>query len=234
MQNLEKLEKIIGYEFKDQSILKQSITHSSYANDYYNDKTLGNERLEFLGDAILDMVIGAELFKRYPKEQEGFLSKLRSEIVCEDALANVAKSLGINQFLLLGHGESTSGKERPSTISDMIEAIIAAVYVDGGIDKAIGVVYTLLSDTIEKGCRGELPKDYKSELQEYLQANGKKLPTYKILKSSGPDHDKLYTAGVFEDDVLLGEGEGKTKKEAEGNAAKEALKHTEEKCILKD
>ena len=230
-----KLEEIIGYSFKDKKILEQALTHSSYANDYLRNSALGNERLEFLGDAIIDMVIGAELFSRFPDKQEGFLSKLRSEMVCEDALANAAIQFGINEYLKLGRGEEQKGgRQRHSLISDMMEAIVAAVFVDGGIDKSTEVVYKLLGDTIERGCRGELPKDYKSDLQEYFQSKGKKIPSYKILDESGPDHNKVFKVGVYEDNVLIGEGQGKSKKEAEGNAAKAALMHTEEKCISKD
>lgn len=235
MNDIHELEKIIGYKFKNIKLLEQAVTHSSYANDHYRNASLGNERLEYLGDAIIDFVIGAELFDRFPNEQEGFLSKQRSEIVCEDALAKVAVEYKIKDFLLLSKGEEhKGGRERPSIISDMIEAIVAAVYVDGGYENAKKVVFNLLGDTLERGCRGELPKDYKSELQEYYQSIGNKVPNYKILGESGPDHDKIFTAGVYENDVLIGEGKGKTKKEAESNAAKAALAKTEEQCISKD
>jgi len=229
MNTIDEFEKIIGYKFKNEAILETALTHSSYANDYLGDPTLGNERLEFLGDAILDMVVGSELFIRFPKEQEGFLSKLRSEIVCEEALANAALSLGLNEYLRLGKGEELKGgRKRHSTISDMLEAIIAAVYMDGGIEESIKVVHTLIDGTIEKGCKGELPRDFKTELQELYQKEGKPTPNYKILEDFGPDHDKTFVAGVYEQNQLIAKGQGKTKKEAESSAAHAALQHMEE------
>lgn len=226
--DLSNFEKITGYEFKDRSILETALTHSSYANDYLGNPDLGNERLEFLGDAILDAVVGAELFKRFPEKQEGFLSKLRSEIVCEEALAMAALELGLNEYLLLGKGEEQKGgRKRHSIIADMIEAVIAAVYVDGGTENAIAVIHRIMDPTIEKGCRGELSTDYKTDLQEHFQKLGKPTPVYKIIDEYGPDHDKSFVAGVFEDNALIGKGVGKTKKEAESNAAHAALTNME-------
>lgn len=224
MREIEEVELILDYEFADESILSRALTHSSYANDYLGNSELSNERLEFLGDAILDMVVGAELFMRFPEKQEGFLSKLRSEIVCEETLASVALAKGLNNYLRLGKGEEQKGgRERHSIISDMMEALIAAVYVDGGILKAFEVVHTLMDSVIEKGCEGKLPKDSKTELQEYMQKKSGDSPVYRIIGESGPDHDKLFTAQVSAGGRVLGEGSGHAKKEAEAAAAKDAL-----------
>lgn len=232
MQYVAETEKIIGYKFRDESYLVQALTHSSYANDYLGDAKLGNERLEFLGDAILDMVVGLELFNRFGEKQEGFLSKLRSEIVCEESLANAALALGLNNYLKLGKGEeSKGGRIRHSLIADMVEAVIAAVFLDAGDDGyrcAAAVVHRIMDETIEKGCTGQLPKDSKTELQEHCQKKGKPLPVYRIIAEDGPAHDKTFTAGVFLEDVQIGVGKGKTKKEAEAAAAKAAIGHTEE------
>ena len=224
-QSIEEVERIIGYTFKDKKILLTGLTHSSYANDYLGSSTKSNERLEFLGDAILDMVVGAELFKRFPEKQEGFLSKLRAEIVCTEALAHVALYYKLNDYMLLGKGEEAKGgRTRHSIISDLVEALIAAVYVDGGIENAINTVHKLMDYTIERGCENRLPFDYKSKLQEECQKNGGSAPDYEILKEEGPDHDKTFTAGVFLKGKEIARGRGKTKKEAEANAAREALK----------
>ena len=229
MQYIEEVEKRIGYVFRDKSYLVQALTHSSYANDFLGDSKLGNERLEFLGDAILDMVVGLELFNRFEEKQEGFLSKLRSEIVCEQSLANAALALELNRYLKLGKGEeSKGGRDRHSIIADMVEAVIAAVFLDGGYDAAFGVVHRIMDETIEKGCSGQLPRDSKTELQEYCQKRGKKLPVYRILGEEGPAHDKTFTAGVFLGEEQIGTGKGKTKKEAEAAAAKAAIVHAEE------
>lgn len=223
---LEEVEEKLNYRFSDKTLLSEALTHSSYANDYLGNSELSNERLEFLGDAILDFVVGYELFTRFPEKQEGFLSKLRSEIVCESSLAEVAVSMGLNEYLRLGRGEeSKGGRTRHSIISDMIESLIAAVFVDGGYEKAFAVVHTLMDSTIERGCAGELPKDYKTELQEYCQKNGKNTPSYKIVGETGPDHEKIFTAAAFIGGKQVGIGDGKSKKEAEAASARDAMSH---------
>lgn len=219
-----KAEEIIGYRFKDILLLETAFTHSSYANDYLGDYRISNERLEFLGDAILDMVVGAELYMRFPDQQEGFLSKLRAEIVCEETLACAAKELKLYEFLKLGRGEEANGgRTRNSILSDMVEAVIASVYVDGGIEASMRVVHNIMDSYIDKGCAGLLPKDSKTLLQEYFQKQGGELPVYKMISSEGPDHDKTFVYGVYLKGVELGRGVGKSKKEAESKAAKAVL-----------
>ncbi len=224
-KSIEEVEKILGYTFKDKNILFTGLTHSSYANDYLGSSFKGNERLEFLGDAILDMVVSAEIYKRFPEKQEGFLSKLRAEIVCTEALANVADHFKLNEYMLMGKGEEVKGgRYRHSITSDLVEALIAAVYVDGGIENAVKTVHKLMDYTIDRGCKNLLPFDYKSRLQEQCQKNGGAMPEYRIIGEEGPDHDKTFTAAVFVEGKELATGKGKTKKEAEALAASGALK----------
>lgn len=222
------IEKLIGHTFKDQNLLKTALTHSSYANDYYGNKNLSNERLEFLGDAFLDAIVGDILFKRFPDVDEGVLTKLRAEIVCEKALGNAAIKMGLNEFLLVGKGEShKDSKNKLSLVSDMVEAILAAVYLDSSPDKAIDelkkVAQNILGETIELACNGKLQIDTKTTLQEHCQAKGITDIRYKIVNESGPDHNKSFTAEVYINGHPAGRGEGKSKKEAEANAASMAL-----------
>ena len=222
--SIKEVEAILGYVFKDKNILVTGLTHSSYANDYLGSSTKGNERLEFLGDAILDMVISADLYDRFPEKQEGFLSKLRAEIVCTEALAEVAEHFKLNEYMLMGKGEEAKGgRYRHSITSDLVEALIAAVYMDGGFANAQRIVHRLMDNTVEKGCRNMLPSDSKTKLQERCQKNGGEAPVYRIIKEEGPDHDKTFTAGVFIGGEQIAEGVGKTKKEAESAAAADAL-----------
>ncbi len=222
--SIEEVEAILGYVFKDKNILVTGLTHSSYANDYLGSSTKGNERLEFLGDAILDMVISADLYDRFPEKQEGFLSKLRAEIVCTEALAEVAEHFKLNEYMLMGKGEEAKGgRYRHSITSDLVEALIAAVYMDGGFENAQRIVHRLMDNTVEKGCRNMLHSDSKTKLQERCQKNGGEAPVYRIIKEEGPDHDKTFTAGVFIGGKQIAEGVGKTKKEAESAAAADAL-----------
>ena len=229
-KSIEEVENILGYCFKNKNLLVTGLTHSSYANDYLGSSTKGNERLEFLGDAILDMVVGAYLYDRFPEKQEGFLTKLRAEIVCTEALAEVADYFKLNEYMLLGKGEEVKGgRYRHSITSDLVEALIAAVYVDGGIAAATAVIYRLMARTIEKGCNEMLPIDYKTKLQEECQRSGGEAPVYRIVREEGPDHDKTFTAAVYSDGKELAKGVGKSKKEAESMAASEALRKMEEK-----
>ena len=226
-------EKIIGYEFKDKQLLERALTHSSYANDYLGDSRKGNERLEFLGDAVLDAVMALELYKRLPDKDEGYLTKLRAEIVCETALGNAAMKTGLNDLIMLGRGEDLKGgRSRLSIVSDAAEAVIAAVFLDGGAGAAAELVMRLLEDTMQAAINGDLPADYKTELQVYCQKHGHQSIRYEITDEHGPDHDKSFTAAVHIDGRLLGTGEGHTKKQAQAQAAKSALRHLEEERVL--
>ena len=230
---IDDIEKVIGYRFRDEALLTTALTHSSYANDLLGDPAKGNERLEFLGDAILDAVVGYELFRRFPDKNEGFLTKLRAEIVCESALSAAAVSAGLNGFLRLGKGEEQKGgRNRPSLVADAAEAFIAAVFLDGGIKPAAQVIDRLLGSTIEAAALGELPSDYKTDLQVYCQKNGKPEIKYEIIDSHGPDHAKVFTAAVSIDGKRMGTGVGHTKKQAQVQAAKDALRALEENSAL--
>jgi len=222
------IEKLIGHTFNNKELLKTALTHSSYANDVYGDKTRSNERLEFLGDAFLDATIGQLLFERFPEKDEGFLTKLRADIVCEKALGNAAIKLGLNEYLLLGKGEELKGsKTRLSIVSDSVEAILAAVYLDTRPEEALlelrKVVLNILGETIELACSGKLQIDSKTTLQEHCQAKGITDIRYEIVDESGPDHDKSFTAEVYINGKPFGRGTGKSKKEAEALAAQKAL-----------
>lgn len=187
-----------------------------------------NERLEFLGDAVLDLAVSRYLYDRRAGLEEGQLSKIRALVVCERSLADCARHLGLDAALKLGRGEDNhGGRQRPSILSDAMEALIGAIYIDGGFDTAASVVLFVLNDTIEQALSGSLFQDYKTEIQEILQAKGKTEIKYIIDREDGPDHDKTFFVSLWTEDVKLGEGVGKTKKKAEQNAAKAALEGQE-------
>lgn len=226
---LNRLEQIIGYEFRDKSLLQRAVTHSSYANEKLGSPSEGNERLEFLGDAVLGACVGLQLYNRYQDKEEGYLTKMRASIVCERSLGTAGKKLGINEFLLLSRGEeSGGGRDRISIIADCMEAIIGAAYLDGGFDAANAVVRTCLSETAQLCDCGQLPKDAKTTLQEVLSHRsadcGNPDIRYQILSETGPDHAKIFTAAVWAYGEEAGRGTGKSKKEAEQQAAAAALK----------
>ncbi len=225
---LTELEQIIGYTFRDKSLLQRAVTHSSYANEKLGSPNEGNERLEFLGDAVLGACVGLQLYNRYQNKEEGYLTKMRASIVCERSLGSAGKKLGINRFLLLSRGEeSGGGRDRVSIVADCMEAIIGAAYLDGGFDAANTVVRTTLSETASLCDRGQLPKDAKTMLQEYLSHCGDQPASpgirYEILSETGPDHAKVFTAAVYAYGQIQGQGSGKSKKEAEQQAAAAAL-----------
>ena len=227
------VEKVIGYSFRDRSLLETALTHSSYANDFLGSAQKGNERLEFLGDAILDAVVGLELYNRFPEKDEGFLTRLRAEIVCEKSLGEAAMEMGLNQFLRLGKGEAQKGgRERLSIASDAAEAVIAAVFLDGGPGEAAHLVDRMLGSTIEAAENGTVIRDYKTELQIRCQQDKHNNIKYEIIDESGPDHDKTFTAAVYVDGKLLGTGVGHNKKLAQAQAAAQALKNMEDTGAL--
>ncbi|MDR1530929.1 MAG: ribonuclease III [Clostridiales bacterium] len=216
------LEKRIQYVFKDYDLLIQALTHSSYANE--NSEPFDNERLEFLGDSVLQIVVSKILFQKFPKLSEGDLTKLRASIVCEASLAEAAGKIELGRFMRLGNGELQSGgSKRASIISDAMEALFAAVYLDGGFEAAESVIKRLvrIEDLLEP-C--EFIRDYKTELQVHFQAVSKSLVLYRIVRESGPPHGKQFVAQACHDGSVIGVGEGRTKKEAEQNAARAALK----------
>lgn len=224
MKNIEELEMKIGYSFKNKSFIERALTHSSY-NRERNTRHKDNERLEFLGDAFLDAIVGAELYNRMSDVTEGTLTKTRALIVCEKALAEVARGLNIGKYLLMGHGEaSTGGRNKDSILADALEALIGAIYLDGGYGEAQVFTVNALEGTICGAISGKIFSDYKSEIQELLQSSGKAVNiSYVVDKEEGPAHDKTFYLHLECDRKILGSGRGKTKKEAEQNAAKESL-----------
>lgn len=218
---LEELEKRIGYSFKEKLLLKQAITHSSFTNEQKINKLGHYERLEFLGDAVLELVSSDFLFRRFPDKSEGALTKIRASMVCEPSLAFCAKDLEIGKFLLLGKGEeSTGGRERDSITSDAMEAIIGAIYLDGGLEEAREFINRfVLSDLEDK----QLFFDSKTTLQEFIQGELKKEFHYELISETGPEHDKEFVVEVCMEGRVLGNGSGRTKKSAEQHAAYEAL-----------
>ncbi len=218
---LDELETIIGYSFKDKELLRLALTHSSYANDKKLGKLKNNERLEFLGDAVLELTTSEFLFHEYDKKPEGELTRLRASIVCEPTLAESARAFKLNDYLILGHGEeNTGGRYRDSIISDALEALIGAIYLDGGFANAKEFVSKFVLNDIENK---HLFYDSKTILQEMVQKEYKERVDYVLVGEEGPDHDKIFTVKAVFRNVELGSGKGATKKRAEQQAAYEAI-----------
>ena len=222
--DISRLEKAIGYEFKDRGLLINALTHSSYANEKNGREGSSNERLEFLGDAVLEMAVSRYIYLNFPEMNEGDLTKLRAALVCERSLWKASKAWSLGEHLRLGKGEEQSGgRTRPSIIADACEAVIAAAYLDGGSEAAQTVVRSLMKETYGEAVNGKLFLDSKTELQELLQKNGDVDIKYIIVRESGPDHAKIFDAEVYSDGGLLGAGSGRNKKDAESAAAEDAL-----------
>ncbi|MGI6011759.1 MAG: ribonuclease III [Ruminococcus sp.] len=216
-----KLEEKLNYQFKNKELLDMAIRHSSYTNEHHMDRQKCNERLEFLGDAVLELLSSEFLYHTYQDYPEGELTKLRASLVCEPTLANDARELSLGDYLLLGKGEDlTGGRERDSVISDALEAVIGAIYLDGGLPKAREFVRRYVLNDIE---HKKLFYDSKTILQEIIQGNYHGEITYKLAGEEGPDHDKIFTTEVYVGDKLLGSGRGRTKKAAEQSAAYYAI-----------
>ena len=217
------LEKNLGYKFKNLEYLKTALTHSSYANES-KAKLKSNERLEFLGDAVLGIVVSDYIFAHCPDFPEGDLTKLRASLVCEKSLCKFSRTLHVGDFLKLSHGEANSdGAKRPSILADAFEAIIAAIYLDGGIDCARSFILRFIIPDI-KDPKESVFKDYKTQLQEIIQKNPEETLEYTLVDQTGPDHNKRFWVQVCLNNNVIGKGNGKSKKEAEQQAAKEALK----------
>lgn len=218
---LKELEKKIGYIFKDFSLLKQAMMHSSYTNEKHLPKYRCNERLEFLGDAVLELVSSEYLFKESPHIPEGELTKTRASMVCEPSLALCARDIGLGDYLLLGKGEeATGGRERDSVTSDAMEALIGAVYLDGGFTSAKEFIHRFILTDLENK---KLFYDSKTILQEIVQAGKKGDITYRLVREEGPDHNKSFEVQVMIGGTPYGEGKGRTKKSAEQQAAYQAI-----------
>ena len=221
-KNIDSFEEIIGYKFKNREYILEALTHSSYSNE--NKSFKYNERMEFLGDSVLGIVISDYIFEKEKGVPEGELTRLRANIVCEESLGSVAKDINLGAHLLLGKGEeATGGRERKSILADAFEAVIASIYLDGGIEPASEFILLNLKNIIKDSIDGKIFRDYKTQLQEELQRNGAKNIWYKIIDEIGPDHNKTFVMEVGANETALGKGIGKSKKEAEQNAAKAAL-----------
>ncbi|MGX8774227.1 MAG: ribonuclease III [Bacillota bacterium] len=222
---MKSIEEKIGYSFKDRRLLETALTHSSYARERGGSDF--NERMEFLGDAMLDAIAGEELYREFPEREEGFLSRTRAALVCEKFLFEVAQNLSLGDHLLVSAGEEKmGGRERPSILADAVEALIGAVFLDGGYEEARKVVLGLLEDGFSQVRKGRaLTTDFKTTLQEQLQAEGIAAEKIQYVDSgeSGPDHDKRFTVKLIINGREEAEGEGKSKKQAQQRAAEKAL-----------
>ena len=215
------LEKEIGYTFKNKYLLNQALTHTSYA---YENHIESNEKLEFLGDSILEFISSKYLYKTFPNLKEGEMTKVRATVVCEDSLYMIAKKHNFSDFLKLGRSEIVNnGKERPAILADSVEAIIAAIYLDSNIQNAEKFILNNLKDSVEIASRHVGMKDYKTVLQEKLQTNGTVHIEYITVDEQGPDHAKVFTVELKVNGKVLTHGSGKSKKEAEMHAAQKAL-----------
>jgi ribonuclease-3 len=221
---LSSLRNRLKVDWRDQDLLSQALTHSSYIYENRQNGIENNQRLEFLGDAVLGLAVSDFLYRNYPDHDEGELTKLRAALVCEPSLARTAKSLELGNCLKMGKGEERSGgRERPSILADAFEALLGAIYLDQGLVKASELSLKFLDPLIKDVLEGRLDRDFKTELQEIVQQRGSEQVQYTILREEGPDHHKIFTAGVLYKGELAGIGCGRSKKEAEQQAAKSAL-----------
>lgn len=224
---LSELEKAIGYHFKDKGKLLLALTHSSYANERRSEGFTSNERLEFLGDSVLNIITSDYIYKNHPELPEGEMTKTRAAIVCESSLMKCAEKINLGEYLYLGRGEeNTGGRKRTSILSDAFEALIGAIYLDGGITDAGRFIIGSMEDIYRNINNKEVFKDYKTQFQEIIQKQSEQHISYTIIDEKGPDHDKLFIAQLTVGDRSYGTGVGRTKKEAEQNAAKAALDKT--------
>ncbi|MGE7595084.1 ribonuclease III [Peribacillus frigoritolerans] len=217
------LQENLGFHFKDENLLKQAFTHSSYVNEHRRKPYEDNERLEFLGDAVLELTISKYLYQKYPMMSEGELTKLRAAIVCEPSLVAFANSLSYGEYVLLGKGEEmTGGRERPAMLADVFEAYIGALYLDQGLEPVVQFLTNVVFPKIDEGAFSHV-MDYKSQLQELVQRDAIGVLQYKILQEKGPAHNREFVSTVSLNGEELGSGIGKSKKEAEQHAAEHAL-----------
>lgn len=225
--NIKETENCIGYSFQDKELLIRALTHSSYANE---KKTLNNERLEFLGDSVLSVVVSEYIYRQYADINEGKLTQVRANLVCEKSLAEFARRIKLGKLIYLGHGEEISGgRNRASVVSDAFEAVLAAIYLDGGMNAAKKWLLDLIEEDIKSAILKKSTKDFKTRLQEQVQKKGSfHTVTYNTVGESGEDHNKKFRVAVLVDDKIIEYGEGNSKKEAEQNAAEAVLKKTHE------
>jgi ribonuclease-3 len=218
------LENAIGYRFRNISLLTNALTHSSYANERWHNSLLSNERLEFLGDSVLGMLVAEYLYRTFPDRPEGELTRMRADMVCEQTLAAAANKIGIGEHLLLGHGEEQGGgRSRNSILADAMESVIAACFLDGGIEAALKVVQQFI--LVEVPVTKLHNVDYKTKLQELVQQKKNQVLTYALVGESGPDHDKHFEVQVSLNGKVVGSGSGSSKKRAEQSAAASAVEN---------
>lgn len=214
----------LGYRFRDTALLQQAFQHASYVNENVDDKLEDNERLEFLGDAVLDLAISHLLMDRFPDADEGALSRFRSVLVDEQGLCIVASHLNLGDYVLLGKGEKQSkGRKKPSILANTVEALLGAMYLDGGYDAAFQVVRDVFSIPLERIDTPEMVHDFKSRLQEFTQKMNRMMPRYRLVDEKGPPHERRFVVEIAYNGRILARGEGRSKKEAEQRAAREAL-----------
>lgn len=212
------------YRFKNKAFYDLARTHTSYANEHRNSGIASNQRLEFLGDSVLGLIVSEYIYKNCPGLREGDLSKIRADVVCEDSLYEVAKVLGLGEVLKLGKGEDNEiGRNRPSTLADAVESMVAAVYLDAGLDTVREVLLPVIEEKIKDSVLNHDSKDYKTSLQEFVQKTSKEAVRYRTVGETGPDHNKTYAVKVFVGEKVMGDGSGRSKKHAEQNAAKMAM-----------
>ena len=224
MADLAALQETLGVSFDDTSLLEQALVHSSYINENPGFSLISNERLEFLGDAVLGLIVAENLYQDFPHLTEGEMTKLRSALVRRDTLARMARIIKLGDYLYLGKGEEASGgRNKPANLAAALEAVIAAIFLDQGSSTAKDFILRLLVAELEKVVSQSAGVDYKSELQELTQAKEQKIPTYHVIEATGPDHAKRFTVEVRLGEAILGRGSGKSKKAAESEAARSAL-----------
>ena len=222
---VERLEAVLGLEFHDHRLLRQALVHRSYINEQEGPAGGSYERMEFLGDAVLELMVSTELYRRFPDMDEGELTKSRASLVCRETLAQVARRLHLGEFLLVGKGEeATGGRYRDSILASAFEAVVAAVYLDLGYTEANLFLLQTISEELDQFTReGPPPENPKSHLQEYVQRLGRAAPRYMLVSSDGPDHSPVFTVEVLVEDEVVGTGQGGRKADAERTAARDAL-----------
>ncbi|MFC1988780.1 ribonuclease III [Chloroflexota bacterium] len=224
LADLATLQQTLGVSFKDVSLLELALVHSSYLNENPGLASVSNERLEFLGDAVLGLVVAEKLYRDYPQFSEGEMTRLRAALVRREMLDRLARAIGLGDYLYLGKGEEANkGRRKPANLSAALEAVIAAIFLDGGLSVARGFVLRLLGTELDKVVSQGVTVDYKSELQELTQFGEQKIPDYRVITAIGPDHGKTFTVEVRLGEAVLGTGTGKSKKAAETEAARAAL-----------
>lgn len=223
--DLKQLEDELNFHLDGRAtLIKQAFVHRSYVNEVLPEKIESNERLEFLGDVVLSLIVSVYIYKQFPSHKEGDLTNFRASLVKTESLAQAAKKIGLDKFILLGHGEnSANGRSNHSILADTFEAFLGAVYLEFGFEKANNLVKKVLFPTLKKIINQKLYRDYKSVLQEIVQEEAKHAPSYDLIASTGPDHDKTFTVGMYVNNKLIAKGIGKNKQAAEQEAARAAL-----------